>query len=108
VKIFGSRIGFGVEHAKPVGHGLCSCKMVVADRLAQRPRPTVHHEPEAAIFVRLNFNEVVAAAERCEFDRTFGPTDRFEAAVAERIARHIPGLRNDRSAIAPPSGHSPA
>ena len=81
--------------------------MVAVDGLAERPRPAVHHQPEPAILVRLKFNEVIPAAERCELDRAFSPPDRLQAAVTKRLARQVRGLRNGRAAIAPASRHSP-
>ena|ERR1017187_425010 len=68
----------------------------------------MHHEPEPAILVSLDFNKVISAAGRCELDRAFRPADGLRAGMAERLARQVGGLRNDRPPIAPESRHSAA
>jgi hypothetical protein len=108
VKIFETRIGFGVERAKPLVHRLRTFEMVIADRLPEGPRPAMHHQPEPSILVRLNFNEVISAAEGCELDRASAPTHGLQAGMAKRFAHQVPGLRYDRTAIAPAGRHGPA
>src|SRR5258708_6971744 len=68
----------------------------------------MYHEPEPAILVRLNLNEVISAAEGCELERGFIPADRLRFGMAERVGCQVPGLRNDRAAIAAASRHSRA
>src|SRR5258708_5849029 len=106
VRVFGASIGSCVERAKPTVYGLRACEMVIADRLAERSRSAVNHEPEPVLFVFLDFKEVVSAAERCEFDGAFRPAQRLQTGMAERgAACHVLGLRDDLAAIAPAGGH---
>ncbi len=81
--------------------------MVVADRLTKHPRSAVHHKPQPAILIRLNFDEVITAAERGEFDRSFLPADCVETRMAERVCQ-LRGLRDDRAAVAAARWHSQA
>ena len=71
VQIFTAFRRLGLEYAKPATYRLCSRQMVIPDRLTQRPRSTVHHEPNAVVLVCLDLSEVISAAEGCELEHAF-------------------------------------
>ena len=52
------------------------------------PLCTMSQKP--AVLVRLNFNEMIPAAERCELDCALAPPDGFRSVMAESIARQRP------------------
>src|SRR5439155_7926684 len=94
VKIFSTRIGICVEDAEPVVYGLRTRQVVVADRLAEGPRPAVNHKPKSVLLVCLDFDEVVPAAECCELDRAFVPADGLKARITERSEEHTSELQS--------------
>ena len=84
MKIFAPASDFASSARSRLSTGCARDKMVVADRLAQGSRPAVHHQPEPAVLVRLDFDEVISAAECCELDRAFVPADGLQTGMAER------------------------
>jgi hypothetical protein len=68
----------------------------------------VYHDPEPTIFIHLNLDEVIPAAERCEFENAIIPPNGIEAGVTERYAGQVVRLRNSFATVAPASWHSPA
>jgi hypothetical protein len=67
----------------------------------------VNHKPKPVVFVCLDFNEVVSAAECCKLDSTFVPADGLKARIAERDASYVLGLLNDLPPVSAASWYCP-
>jgi hypothetical protein len=108
VKIFTARIRVRVEDAEPVVYRSRTRQVVVADRLAEGPRPAVNHQPKLVLFIYLDFDEVIPTAECRELERAFVPADGLKARMAERSAGHVLGLLNECPPVSAARGHCPA
>ncbi len=95
-----------VECAESTANRRRTSQIVAMNRLPERTRAAVHHQPQAALLVRLELDEVIAAPERRKLDRRVLSTDSFEPIVAEADRRHIVRLRDDRATIPVTRGNS--
>ncbi len=80
---------------------------MVADGRPHDARAAVHHQPQPALGVRLQFAEVVAAAHGGELEHAFAAPQRLQARITERVAGEPGGRTDGGAAIAAPRGHGP-
>lgn len=107
VKILGARAGAGVQCSKPVS-GLGSRQVMIANRRSDCAGPAVYHQPQKAVLIGLQFDEVIPAAQCRELQRAFAAAERFETRVAQRVTRQFPRQGNRRGPVPPAGRHCPA
>ncbi len=86
----------GIEPCETALARDAAAQVEIADRLAHGARAAVQHQPQAVRLVRLQLDEMVAAAERAELQRSLALLQRLERARAERL-----GVELGRQAVRP-------
>src|SRR6266568_7702850 len=98
-----SLLGLRVQRTKAAIDHLCTRKVMIADRLAERPRATVNHQPELVFLVGLKLEKVVPAAQSCELQRTLVSPERLEPGTAQFNGIDLLRLPNDGLPVSTPA-----
>jgi len=67
----------------------------LVERLAERPRATVNHQPELVLLVGLKLQKVIPAVQRCELHRALASPDQLQPGIAQFNGVQIMRLGNN-------------
>jgi hypothetical protein len=105
VKILLACIRSGIQCAQPAFNWHCTRQMMIANRLPERSRSTMHHQPEPILLVRLQLKEMVSAAKSRKLDLAFLSAHSLQAGMAQWLVYQFRWLRKNCIPVASSRRH---